>query len=105
MLLVRETEKGYRYCAVCAVPIAKPETQQWWKYNQRRFCSSSCVTVEKRAKRFLVGTLAVGAQVDECGKCGASQCHLYTDKEPMVSSIVCLVCGWRRFADQLGKPQ
>ena len=97
------TENGYRYCAVCKEPIAKPDAQMHHKYNERRFCSSSCVTVERRAKRFLVGTLAVRAQVKECMKCGASQCHLYTDKESPASSIVCLVCGWRGFTARLGK--
>ena len=97
------TENGYRYCAVCKEPIAKPDTQKRHKYSERRFCSSSCVTVEKREKRSLVGTLSVRAQVKECGKCGASLCHLYTDKEPLASSIVCLVCGWRGFTARLGK--
>ena len=100
MMLLKETKKGYQYCAVCKEPIAKSGTQKWSRYSQRQFCSSSCGTVEKRAKRFRLGTLAVAAQVKECGKCGASQCHLYMDKGPQVSSIVCLVCGWRRFTTE-----
>ena len=100
MVLISETAKGYRYCAVCKEPITKPDTQ---KYDRRWFCSPPCVTAGKRAKMLLVGTLAVQAQVEECGKCGASGLHLYTDKEPLGSSIVCLVCGWRGFTARLGK--
>ena len=97
------TENGYRYCAVCKEPITKPDTRKHYKSNGRRFCSPPCVTAGKRAKRSLVGTLSVRAQVKECGKCGASGLHLYTDKEPLGSSIVCLVCGWRGFMARLGK--